>query len=458
MKTNKRVKKNTIRTSKNATQYTHEGAIASSVSDFETLKRSVCACLLWENTFYEDGQSIADRISGLIAKCDPKRVADLAIECRTKMKLRHIPLFMAVNMWKHDTHKKYVGDVLSNVIQRADEPAEVLSLWFKEAGIKSDSKKTIPNQIKKGINFALEKFNEYQLSKYKGNKNAISLKDVILLTHPKRNDLFKKVIDGTIEPPMTWEVEYSKAGNDVNAKKAIWTSLISENKLGALAFLRNLRNMESVGVSHSLIKEGLKKMNTSRVLPFRFIQAVKHAPYLNDELEQCMFKCLESNEKLSGKTVLLVDVSGSMSWAGDRMSNLNAIDYANGLAILVRELCDDVRIFSFSNNVVEVRNQRGFGLGDAIQNSQSHGGTNLSGALSTINNKCDYDRLIVLTDEQVHSGYLEHPTGRGYIINVATNKNGVAYDKYVHVNGFSEAVIDYITEYEKLGVTESLGV
>lgn len=39
---------------------------------------------------------------------------------------------------------------------------------------------------------------------------------------------------------------------------------------------------------------------------------------------------------------------------------------------------------------------------------------------------------------------------RGYIINVASNKNGVGYGAWIHIDGWSEAVIDYIREYEKL--------
>jgi len=35
------------------------------------------------------------------------------------------------------------------------------------------------------------------------------------------------------------------------------------------------------------------------------------------------------------------------------------------------------------------------------------------------------------------------------MINVATNKNGVGYGDWVHIDGFSEAVVNYIQAYEK---------
>ncbi len=458
MKTNKTIKRTTRQiiaeeVVDNTPVYTHEGAVASNIGYFSELKRSVCACMLFEKSFYEDGISISERVSDLIGKVSPEKVAELAIKCRTEMKLRHMPLFMATQMWKYATHKKHVSNVLANVIQRADEPAEVLSMWFKMQNIAANAKKTIPNQFKKGINKAFEKFSEYQLSKYKGNGKEVSLKDVILLTHPKRTEIFKKVIEGTIEPPMTWEVEYSKAGNDIEKKKAIWLKLISEKKLGALAFLRNLRNMIGVGVSENVMRDGLKQINTERVLPFRFIQASKYAPFLNAELEECMFKCLEKHDRMGGKTVFLVDVSGSMDAKISDKSDLLRLECAGAVAMLLREIVGDTfRVFTFSERTVEVPNRRGFALNDAISNSQEHSSTYLGSALKHINATVkDYDRIIVITDEQSHDSITTSPVGKanGYIINVAAYKNGVGYDNYVHISGWSEAVIDYIMEYEK---------
>lgn len=452
MRTNKTVRKTkkVIECADVATKYTHEGAVASNPTMFEQLKRSVCASLLWESSFYENGEDHGQRVAKLIGKCDPQKVANLAVECRTKMKLRHMPLFMAVQMWKYAPHKQFVGDVLSKVIQRADEPAEVLSMWLKMVNVAENAKKTIPRQIKRGINIALDKFTPYQLSKYKGNGKEISLKDVILLTHPNRKDVFKQIIDGTIEPPHTWEVEYSKAGNDPAKKKQIWLDLISENKLGALAFLRNLRNMISVDVPKEIMRDCLKKLKTERVLPFRFITASKYAPFLNDELEQCMFKCLESAEKLSGHTALLVDVSGSMYEKLSIKSDAQRNDCANGLAMLLREICENVQIFTFSERVVEIPNRRGFALAEKLDNSQTHSCTYLNRAIKAINDSTKYDRLIVITDEQAHDTLSEVPQNRGYIINVASYENGVGYENFVKINGWSESIIDYIVEYEKL--------
>jgi len=58
-----------------------------------------------------------------------------------------------------------------------------------------------------------------------------------------------------------------------------------------------------------------------------------------------------------------------------------------------------------------------------------------------------YDRLIVITDEQSHDR-VPAAKGKGYVINVASARNGVGYGEWTHIDGWSEAVIDYIAELE----------
>jgi 60 kDa SS-A/Ro ribonucleoprotein len=59
-----------------------------------------------------------------------------------------------------------------------------------------------------------------------------------------------------------------------------------------------------------------------------------------------------------------------------------------------------------------------------------------------------HDRLIVVTDEQ-SADRVPDPKGLGYMINVASNRNGVGYGKWLHVDGWSDAVVRFMTEYER---------
>ena len=98
-------------------------------------------------------------------------------------------------------------------------------------------------------------------------------------------------------PPDTWEVALS-AGED---KRAVWERLIQERKLGALALLRNLRNMQSAGVDEDLVLDAIRSMRTDRVLPFRFIAAARYAPQWEEALEEAMLKSLSRASEAAGK-------------------------------------------------------------------------------------------------------------------------------------------------------------
>jgi 60 kDa SS-A/Ro ribonucleoprotein len=420
---------------------THEGAPARNLAPELQLRRSVLACLLWEAQFYEDGVEIAGRIAELVPKVEAEKVAALAVEARGQMKLRHAPLLLVREMARHATHRRLVAETLERVIQRADELAEFVAIYWKNGRV------PLSAQAKKGLAAAFPKFDEYQLGKY-DRGGPIQLRDVLFLSHAKPRDaaqasVWRKLVWGRLATPDTWEVALSSGVE----KREAWERLLREQKLGALALLRNLRNMREAGADESLVLDALGAMCTSRVLPFRFLAAARYAPQWEEALEQAMLQSLADQPKLGGRTVVLVDVSGSMTAPLSRRSEMQRTDAAYGLAVLVREICEKVGVFSFSDRVVEVPGRRGFALRDAIDASQPHSGTLLGHAVEWLNNSERYDRLIVITDEQAHDR-VPAPKGKGYVINVASNKNGVGYGKWTHIDGWSDSVIEYIRMLE----------
>jgi hypothetical protein len=125
------------------------------------------------------------------------------------------------------------------------------------------------------------------------------------------------------------------------------------------------------------------------------------------------------------------------------------MDAACALAMVARELYSNVRVFSFSNKLVEIPPRHGFALRDAIVRSQQHGGTYLGNAVDSLY-KLSPERLIVITDEQSHDNVTPPRDCNGYMINVGVYKNGVGYGKWTHIDGFSESVLNYINAYEGL--------
>ncbi|MGB6385974.1 MAG: TROVE domain-containing protein [Terriglobales bacterium] len=427
-------------------QRTHEGAPARNLTPELQLRRSVLACLLWESQFYEDGVEIAGRIAELVPKVEVEKVAALAVETREQMKLRHTPLLLVREMARHATHRRLVAETLEHVIQRADELTEFVAIYWK------DGRVPLSAQVKKGLAAAFLKFDEYQLAKY-DRGGPIKLRDVLFLSHAKPRDaaqasVWKKLVWGRLATPDTWEVALSSSGKGSTAdKREAWERLLRERKLGALALLRNLRSMREAGVDESLVLAALGVMNTSRVLPFRFLAVARYAPQWEETLEPMMLKAVAEQPKLEGRTVVLVDVSGSMNAPLSHRSEMQRADAAYGLAVLIREICEKVTVYSFSDRVVKVPARRGFALRDAIDASQRHSGTLLGNAVEWLNKNEHYDHLIVITDEQAHDR-VPSPKGNGYVINVASYKNGVGYSKWTHIDGWSESVVEYIRALE----------
>lgn len=58
-----------------------------------------------------------------------------------------------------------------------------------------------------------------------------------------------------------------------------------------------------------------------------------------------MYRCLAEQPKLGGKTVLVVDTSGSMTARLSAKSEMSRMEVAAALAILARELCEEVVIY-----------------------------------------------------------------------------------------------------------------
>lgn len=421
---------------------THEGASVPAITAEKQLNRVVLASMLFENEFYVDGISNAKVIAELITKVAPEKVAALALKAREDMKLRHVPLHLMRELARIGKMK---ADDLTAIIQRPDELGEFVSLYWAE------KKQPLSNQVKRGLANAFHKFNEYAFAKWDKNSAAVRLRDVLFLTHakptsPEQEALFKRIASDELKTPDTWETELSSGAN----KGETFTRLMQEKKLGALAFLRNLRNMVQAGVDESLIRSYAKSVNTDRVLPFRFLAAARIVPQFEDMLEAMMLRSLESHEKLPGKTVLLIDVSGSMFCAKvSAKSDLDRFDAAAALAILAREICEEVEIYSFSNKVERVAPRRGFALIEAIRDSQFHSGTSTGQAVRSINANTKYDRLVMFTDEASSDSVPAAKVPKSYIINVASYENGINHSSYTTITGMSEAVLDYICASEK---------
>lgn len=422
--------------------WTHERAPAfAHMTAEQELRRSVLSCLLWEDEFYEDGQSIAKRIVERANQVSTETLAALAIEARKEYHLRHVPLILLEAL----THRqgRIVGETIAEVISRADEITEFVAIYSR------NERHPLSAQMKLGLAQAFNKFDRYQFSKY-NRKGQHTFRSVMSLVRPKpknaeQEQIFKDIMEGALTAPDTWEVAFSSGAG----KKETFERLIREQRLGYMALLRNLRKMEEVGVNRELVKAAIEaRKGAKNVLPFRFLAAAQAAPSFEKELDFAVRATIEAWPQLPGQTLILVDVSGSMSASLSGKSRMRRRDAA---AMLGAMLNGDIYCFAFATDCVEVPHRIGMSGVDAYQNARVGHGTNIGYAIEFALDKYPSpNRIIVITDGQSYDIVGDpQPPLRGYFINVGSYANSVGYGPWTMVDGFSETTIRFILEFER---------
>ena len=104
------------------------GVKGPALNPVQELQRSIAACFLWEDGFYENGTTVAQRIHDLVQKIsNTDLLSRMAIACRNTWNLRHAPLWLAVAMAESPDHRIALGELLPEIIRRPDELPESLS-------------------------------------------------------------------------------------------------------------------------------------------------------------------------------------------------------------------------------------------------------------------------------------------------------------------------------------------
>ena len=459
------------------------GAIAGHITDtaaaqtnIQYLRRAVLANLLWENIAYMDGQSVTDEIKRLIPLCDPKDVALLTVEARTMQKLRHTPLFLAVEMCKHDATRPYVKEVLPRIITRADMLTDFMALYW------ADGKCPICNSAKKGLAKAFHNFKEYHFAKYDRDAE-IKLRDVMFMVRPKPEtqlevELYKKIADRTLATPDTWEVLLSLV-HTPEEKAAVWTKLITEGKIGGKAMLMNIRNMQNAGVPRPIIVQGLNELKGAMLLPLDFLKAMRESTGFEREIEDAMLKTYENMPKLPGKTLFIVDVSGSMGSITSSGSKFSRLDQAASMAMLAANQCEDFELVCTAGSDSYCKEEqeyikypsKGFKMFQDINSMYRKlggGGIFTYQCIEKLRHKLgdkihDYARIIVFSDSQdidVAHGSKNKPRPFGkynYICDVSAHTRGINYKGVwtAEISGWSEHFLTYIAAFE--GIENTFG-
>lgn len=328
------------------------GFPAYSMDEKTKLVTMALTSMLREPKFYGDN---TDEIIDLAQKLDPAFVSKLAVYARREVHLRSVAHALCAVVANRG--KEYIRPTVAGVVERADDITEILASYLALYG------KPIPNGLKKALADELNQLNEYELAKYKGEQNELKMRDVIALVHPKpkdseHEDLFGRAMNGTLKSPYTWETQLSARGNH----KKVWEELIASGQMGYMATLRNLRNILAAKPENlNLVLDRIQNREAvlrSKQMPFRFYSAyrtLKEAGQATsnvmDALERAIAYSTENMDRIPGKTLVAIDVSGSMKSTISCRSEVCCCDIARLLAVLAVHICEDAVTVSFDTQM-----------------------------------------------------------------------------------------------------------
>lgn len=408
--------------------------------------------MVGEQTFYETGPDRDDRFAQLVRQAtaqDPDWTARLIRWLRADANMRSASLVAAAE-YAHAGGPN-VRHVISSALQRPDEPGEFIAYWHSKYG------RTLAGGKQRGLaDAAVRLFDERAALKYDGQSHAYRLGDVIELVHPKpaaawQHDLFRWLLDrrhGRTDPRVGETLSVVRARADAEAVPAVerrallagmepatraeyvraaggtwewlagwlqgpmdtlaWETVIPS--MGYMGLLRNLRNFDEAGVSDAVAAQVAAKLADpaqvarSRQFPLRFLSAYKAAPSLRWAwpLEQAVQHSLANVPALPGRTLILIDLSGSMWSPLSNRSDLQRWEAAAlfGLALGLRAQHADVHVYGSTHHRVTL--PPAGSLLPAVKGMRDLGGTDTWGTFART--WAGHDRAVILTDEQAHPG------------------------------------------------------
>ncbi|MEU8829314.1 TROVE domain-containing protein [Streptomyces sp900116325] len=443
---------------------THEGATGHLRDAKSELFLLSVSNFVGQDVFYEKGGQRDDRYTQLIRKFaieDPEWVAGLLKWLRGDGNMRTAALVGAAEFTAERLLQEapgYSRQVIDSVLQRADEPGEFLGYWTSKYGRK------LPKPVKRGVADAVQRlYNERSLLKYDTDSKGYRFGDVLNLVHPSpaddkrwQGDLFKHALDRrmkrdepipdtlrvlqasrtlaalpvqdrrayVLDPSLvtspgglagagfTWERLAGWLQGPMDA--AAWEALIPS--MGLMALARNLRNFDEAGVSDAVAAQicarfaDAAQVSKSRMLPFRWWAAYKHAPSLRwaHALEQALGHSLSNVPALGGRTLILVDRSPSMfpgfGFSTPNQSDITLAEQAAvfGSALALRAA--QPTLVEFGGQSKELGVPKGGSVLRLIEQYGQIGGTDIPTAVKR--HWFAHDRIVIVTDEQTRPGWL----------------------------------------------------
>jgi hypothetical protein len=407
---------------------THEGAPGFARTPQADLFLLAATNLVGEDSFYERAADRDARFVELVhevTRSDPAFIAGAALldpaadtskvglarYLRSELGMRSASIVLAA---------EYVAaggprgrSVVAGVLQRPDEPAEMLGYWLSRHG------RAIPMAVKRGAADAVARlYTERAALRYDGLTRQIRMGDVIELVHPKpRGDwqsaLFRYLLDrrhrgdAVADPDVLPLLAAAAAldavpaderravlrerGPEALAKAGVswerlsgwlpdgmdaeaWEAVIPS--MGAMALVRNLRNFDLADISDAAVDQVIERITDAdevakaRLFPHQVWSAYRQAP--SDAWKRALGTTLAhtvANVPALDGTLVLVDTSGSMQARVAGRSAVTCVEVAAVMAMATAKRAADVDVVIY---------------GDRSANLGSMPGTSVLGGVSRI--------------------------------------------------------------------------
>ena len=389
-----------------------EGHAAYGMRDKEKLVTQVLTSFFNEAKFYGDNSKEIQETVRRVIDADPAFVSKLAVFARREFNMRSVAHVLTAELAHAEKGKPFVRNTVKGVSLRGDDVTEIMACYLSTFG------KPVPASLKKGISDVLLTFDEYTLAKYKGEKDAVKMRDLFRICRPtpknaEQSALWKRCLDGTLAVPETWETELSANGNT----KESWEKLIGGGKLGYMALLRNLRNI--VQADPDNLQDALRRISDpaavkkSRQLPFRFLSAYRSVSDLPnagssvlDALEDAADAAVSNLPKIPGKTAIAIDVSSSMSNRVSANSDIRCCDISTLLGLIAARICEDAIVYKFNTVIRKETVSHRTAILQVTANATCSGGTDMRlPFMQMLRDNIKADRIIILSDNQCNCGY-----------------------------------------------------
>jgi hypothetical protein len=440
---------------------THEGGAAFARDLESELFLLAVTNMVGEDTFYERARARDNRFVDLvhrvtasnpsfIAGVDPEGgKVGLAQYLRETMLMRSAAVVLAA---------EYVAaggaggrSVVARVLQRADEPAEMLGYWLATHG------RNVPMPVKRGVADAARRlYTERSSLRYDGLSRQMRMADVIELTHPaprheRQSALFRYLLDRRhhgdaranpehlpilaaaedldglapgdrraalsargpailADAGFSWErlSGWLPVGMDAEA----WEAAIGT--MGVMALVRNLRNFDEAGISDAAIETVIAKITDgeevrrARLFPYQVWAAYKNAP--SDNWKRALGRTLDLTTanipELDG-TLVVIDTSGSMQAPVAGRSTMSRVEVAAVMALATAQRARDVEVVIYGQKSALMRGLDGASVlvgVDKVARSVGSVGHATFGhtAIARWFDPSQHRRVVIFTDDQQH--------------------------------------------------------